>query len=151
MVQTSFKLCVLLLICPPLKGTLTSPNGIVNGLFLTSVLSVQRLFNEMTTHVLRFPCLKMPLFRFVCDAVSMDMHFRGTVACLQQVQVPHSLLSAGLRRPGHAPPFSAGSHVPFSSAFSQFFFLTLIFGHFPNVLSSLSCVDFAEVLERMSY
>lgn len=41
--------------------------------------------------------------------------------------------------------------MPFSSAFSQFFFLTLIFGRFPNVLSSLSCMDFAEVLERMSY
>lgn len=94
MVQTSFKLCVLLLICPPLNGTLTSPNGIVNGLFLTSVLSVQRLFNEMTTHVLRFPCLKMPLFRFVCGAVTMDMQLWGTVARLQQVQVPHSLLGA---------------------------------------------------------
>lgn len=70
-----------------------------------------------------FPCLKMSLFRFICGAVSMDMQFQGDSGSrIQQVQVSHSLLSSGAQEaPGHAPPFSVGSHVPFSSGFSQFF------------------------------
>lgn len=98
-----------------------------------------------------FPCLKMSLFRFICGAVSMDMQFQGDSGSYSAGPgVPQPAVLGGSGGAWSCPPFLSWKSRALFLWLLSVFFLTLIFGRFPEVLSSLSCVDFVEVLECMS-